>query len=113
MCRIHAALTQLKQDETGTAALDYGLTAALIAVVLLLVLGSLGGSLGTTFGGVASSFGTGPFSGGQVSGRQAAPAAGTSFCERPSQPFLLAAPGNSCQPSSSPPVTVGNPAVAG
>ena len=114
MSRIHAALTQLKHDEKGVAALDYGLTAALVAVVLLLVLGSLGGSLGATFGGVASSFGTGPFSGGQAGGGQAVPAAGTSVCERSSQPLLPAAPGCSCQRGvSGPPVTVGNPAISG
>jgi pilus assembly protein Flp/PilA len=114
MCRIHAALTQLMQDEKGAAASEYGLTAALLAVVLILAAGLLGGSLGATFGGVASSFSTGPFGTGLSSNGQAVPAAGTSFCERPPQPFLPASPGSSCQPSvSGPAVTVGAPAVAG
>ena len=116
MCRIHAAATQLKQDEKGAAAFEYGFTAALLAVVLILAASLLGGSLGATFGGVAGAFGAIASSPGLSSSGQAAPAAGTSFCQRPS-PFLLAFPNSSCQPGSGPAVTpaglVGGPAVAG
>lgn len=37
------------KDESGATAIEYGLIAALIAVVLITVLGSLGSSLNTTF----------------------------------------------------------------
>ena len=114
MCRIHAALTQFKRDETGAAAFEYGLTAALSAVVLLLALGLLGGSLGAMFGGVASAFSAGALGASPSSGGQAVPAAGTTFCERPLQLYLLASPASSCQPSASgPAVTVGGTAAAG
>jgi len=117
MCRIHAALTQLKQDEKGAAAFEYGFTAALLAVVLILAAGLLGGSLGAMFGGIASSFGTIASSPGLSSRGQAAPAAGASFCQRPLQALLLASPSSSCQSSSSPAVTpaatVGYLATAG
>ena len=117
MGRIHAALAQFKHDEKGAAVFEYGLTAALVGIVLLLVAGLLGGSLGATFGSVASSFSTGTLIGtGPSSSGQAVPAAGTSsgsFCGTPLQSSLLVSPGTSCRPSSSPAVTVGSPAVAG
>ena len=104
MCRTHAALTRLKQDEKGAAALDYGLTAALIAVVLILAASLAGGSLGATFGGLASSFSSIASGTALSSNGQAAPAAGTSACER-QQAFLQASSSGTCQPSSSPAVT--------
>lgn len=116
MCRIHAAAAQLKQDEKGAAAFEYGFTAALLAVVLILSAGLLGGGLSAAFGSVASAFSTGPFGVNAVSSGQvpaAGPSSGGSFCQRPTQPFLLASPGTACQPSTGPAVTVGNPAVAG
>ncbi len=114
MCRIHAAATRLTQDEKGAAVFEYGLTAAMVAVLLLLAASLLGGSLGATFGGVASSFSTGPFGTTLFGSGQTVPAAGTSFCARPSQPCLPASPGDTCQPAaSSPGVTVGGAATAG
>ena len=115
MCRIHAAAAWLKQDEKGAAAFEYGFTAALLAVLLILSASLLGGSLGATFGGVASAFSTGPSGASAVSSGQV-PAAGPSsgsFCRSSTQPFPLASPGTACQPSTGPAVTVGNPAVAG
>ena len=69
MVRIPPALAQLKRDETGFAALQYGLVAALVAVLLFGAIDALGASLGTMFGGVASQL-----------GMQA------SFCKRPYVP---------------------------
>ncbi len=37
------------QDENGATAIEYGLIAALIAVVLIAILGTLGGNLSTKF----------------------------------------------------------------
>ena len=118
MCRIHAPLMRFKRDEEGAAALEYGLTAALLAVALILAAGLLGGNLAATFGGVSSSFGTAASSPGFSSGGQAAPAAGASLCERPLQTFLQASPSSACQSSASglavtPAAAVGFPATAG
>ena len=113
MYRIHAALTPLRQDEKGAAAFEYGLTAALLAVVLILAAGLLGGSLGATFGGVASAFSPNSFGTGLSSSGQAVPTAGTSVCQQP-QAFRQASPNRSCQPSlSSPAATAGGVAAAG
>ena len=40
-----ASLTRLFRDETGAAAVEYGLIAALVAVVLIAALDSIGSSL--------------------------------------------------------------------
>ncbi|TGY88426.1 Flp family type IVb pilin [Marinicauda algicola] len=45
------------KDESGATAIEYGLIAALIAVGLITVLGTLGGNLVTTFTSVANSLG--------------------------------------------------------
>jgi pilus assembly protein Flp/PilA len=42
-------------DEAGVTAIEYGLIAALIAVVIITALTTLGGSLSSLFAGVASS----------------------------------------------------------
>jgi pilus assembly protein Flp/PilA len=42
------------KDESGATAIEYGLIAALIAVVLVGALGALGGQLSTTFDTVRS-----------------------------------------------------------
>jgi len=42
------------RDESGVTAMEYGMIAALIAVVILGVLGGLGNNLNTTFGNISS-----------------------------------------------------------
>jgi pilus assembly protein Flp/PilA len=44
---------RLRQDESGVTAIEYGLIAALVAVVIIGALGALGGSLQTTFNSVS------------------------------------------------------------
>jgi pilus assembly protein Flp/PilA len=44
-----AQLMQFWQDEEGATAIEYGLIAGLIAVVLITALTALGGGLGTLF----------------------------------------------------------------
>ncbi|MDC7685157.1 Flp family type IVb pilin [Asticcacaulis sp. BYS171W] len=46
------------QDESGATAIEYGLIAALIAVALITVLGTLKGSLVTTFTKVSTTLDT-------------------------------------------------------
>ena len=43
-------VTRFLKDESGATAIEYGLIAALIAVVLVSALTLLGGKLNTTFG---------------------------------------------------------------
>ena len=50
-------LTQFSRDESGATAIEYGLIAALIAVVLIGILTTLGGNLSGTFNKVASQVG--------------------------------------------------------
>jgi len=47
-------MTRFVRDESGATAIEYGLIAALIAVVLLSALQLLGGKIGGTFNGIAS-----------------------------------------------------------
>ena len=47
-------VSKFARDEEGVTAMEYGMIAALIAVVILGVLGTLGKDLNTTFGKVAS-----------------------------------------------------------
>ena len=49
-------LMALKRDEKGVTALEYGLIAALIAVVLITAVSNLGTSLSSTFNGISSHF---------------------------------------------------------
>ena len=49
-------LMELKRNEKGVTALEYGLIAALIAVVIITAVGTLGNNLKLTFNGVASHF---------------------------------------------------------
>lgn len=44
---------QLLKDESGATAIEYGLIAALVAVAIITVLGTLGTSLNSTFALVA------------------------------------------------------------
>lgn len=46
-------VTRFVKDESGATAIEYGLIAALIAVVLVTAVTSLGTKLGTTFNVVA------------------------------------------------------------
>ncbi|WP_443749820.1 Flp family type IVb pilin [Asticcacaulis solisilvae] len=47
-------LTQFSRNESGATAIEYGLIAALIAVVLIGVLTTLGGNLSGTFNKVSA-----------------------------------------------------------
>ena len=49
-------LMQLERDEKGVTALEYGLIAALIAVVIIGAVTTLGTNLSTTFTNVANNF---------------------------------------------------------
>ena len=51
-------ITELKRDEKGVTALEYGLIASLIAVVIITAVWSLGNNLSITFNGIASHFGS-------------------------------------------------------
>jgi pilus assembly protein Flp/PilA len=46
-------VTRFLKDESGATAIEYGLIAALIAVVLVGALTAVGGSLNTTFQGIS------------------------------------------------------------
>lgn len=48
-------VTRFVRDESGATAIEYGLIAALIAVVLISGLQVLGGKIGTTFNKVGNS----------------------------------------------------------
>ncbi|HEY3948675.1 Flp family type IVb pilin [Phenylobacterium sp.] len=48
-------VTRFLKDESGATAIEYGLIAALVAVVLVTALTALGGQLSTTFNSVADS----------------------------------------------------------
>jgi pilus assembly protein Flp/PilA len=48
-------MTQFLNDENGATAIEYGLIAALIAVVIIAALTTLGTSLSNTFGVVSTS----------------------------------------------------------
>ncbi|MDV6332070.1 Flp family type IVb pilin [Asticcacaulis sp. 201] len=50
-------LNQFAQDESGATAIEYGLIAALIAVALITVLGTVGSNLTGTFSKVAAKLG--------------------------------------------------------
>ena len=46
-------VSRFVKDESGATAIEYGLIAALIAVVLIAVMGTLGTGLTKAFGGIA------------------------------------------------------------
>jgi pilus assembly protein Flp/PilA len=52
-------VTRFAKDESGATAIEYGLIAALISVVIITAVTLLGGNLSTTFNGVATSLGGG------------------------------------------------------
>ena len=47
--------SRFAKDESGATAIEYGLIAALIAVVLVAVMGTLGGGLTAAFASIAAS----------------------------------------------------------
>ena len=47
-------VSKFVRDESGVTAMEYGMIAALIAVIILGVLGELGKNLNTTFGTISS-----------------------------------------------------------
>jgi len=47
-------VTRFLKDESGATAIEYGLIAALVAVVLVGTLGALGGQLNATFAAVTA-----------------------------------------------------------
>jgi pilus assembly protein Flp/PilA len=51
-------LNKIRKDESGATAIEYGLIAALIAVVLIGSLGALGNNMGSRFNQIATSVGT-------------------------------------------------------
>jgi pilus assembly protein Flp/PilA len=48
------SIARFWKDESGATAIEYGLIAALVAVVIVTAIGALGTKLSTTFGNVAS-----------------------------------------------------------
>lgn len=56
-------VTKLKRDEKGVTALEYGLIAALIAVVIITAVTTLGNNLSQTFHNIGDRFGNGNISG--------------------------------------------------
>lgn len=58
MLRYLNTLLRLGRDEKGVTALEYGLIAALIAVVIITAVATLGTNLKNTFTGISSHFST-------------------------------------------------------
>jgi pilus assembly protein Flp/PilA len=52
---MHGIILQLKLDDAGVTAIEYGLIAALVAVVCITAWSLLGSSLSTIFNGIAGS----------------------------------------------------------
>jgi pilus assembly protein Flp/PilA len=52
---MRAIVRQLFRDESGVTAIEYGMIAALIAVAIIVIVGSLGTSLSTTFNNINTS----------------------------------------------------------
>ena len=50
-------VTRFLNDQSGATAIEYGLIAALIAVVIIGAVTSAGGAINTTFGKVATALG--------------------------------------------------------
>lgn len=47
-------ITKMRQNESGATAIEYGLIAALIAVVLISTLGALGNNMKTSFNKISN-----------------------------------------------------------
>lgn len=56
MCKLAARISAFKRDKKGVTALEYGLIAALIAVVIIASVSTLGKNLSSTFTGISSHF---------------------------------------------------------
>ena len=56
MIQYLTTLIELKRDTRAVTALEYGLIAALIAVVIITAVSTLGTNLSATFSGIASHF---------------------------------------------------------
>ncbi len=52
MAKFSKLVTRFKNDESGATAIEYGLIAALIAVVIITALTTMGGSLSNKFNDV-------------------------------------------------------------
>jgi pilus assembly protein Flp/PilA len=50
-------LTRFAQDKSGVTAIEYGLIAALVAVVIITAVTTMGGNLKSTFDSVATALG--------------------------------------------------------
>ena len=57
MVKFSKLVTRFKQDESGATAIEYGLIAALIAVVIITALTTLGTGLTNTFTSVSGKLG--------------------------------------------------------
>lgn len=57
LTNIRTMMTKLNRDERGATAIEYGLIAALVAVVIITGLQALSGGLNTLFKSVATSLG--------------------------------------------------------
>lgn len=53
----HDWLLELRADEAGATAIEYGLLAALIAIAMIAALGATGNELSTTFSTVGTTLG--------------------------------------------------------
>jgi pilus assembly protein Flp/PilA len=51
-------IARLRKDESGATAIEYGLIAALIAVVLITALGTLGNNMSGRFNTIGTAIGT-------------------------------------------------------
>ncbi|KAF0225035.1 MAG: pilus assembly protein [Rhodospirillaceae bacterium] len=57
LTNIRTVMTKLNRDERGATAIEYGLIAALVAIVIIGGLQALSGGLNTLFGTVATTLG--------------------------------------------------------
>ena len=57
MNKLVLATRRFLRDEEGVTAIEYGLIAALIAVVIIVAVGAIGTGLNTTFENIAACFG--------------------------------------------------------
>ena len=54
---LRTLLTRFQKDESGATAIEYGLIAALISIVVIVTLGAVGGALTDVFNAVANALG--------------------------------------------------------